>query len=428
MSYDCLILGGGIAGLSCGIRLAEKGRRVAVLAAGASALHFSSGCVDLLGRAPGKSPVIRPFDELEGFCSANPDHPYAKLSPARIREALSFFSAAAEAGGNPLFHNGEENHFHITGLGMLKPTYLSPGSVFSEEIAQAFFKKKKVVIANFAGFRDFYPGLAAGNVAGHALFSGCKVTSAQVDLSGLANRSEGHRELRSIDIARLFEDPRNWDFLADAVSRVADGADFVALPACLGISRHREVYRIVRERAGCLLYEVPTLPPSILGMRLDLALRNRLAELSGVFIAGDRAISGKTENGKVRCVTTRINEEPGFSARAYVLATGSYFSGGLITRHDMVAEPVFGLSVQRTLPRNTWYHKEFLAPAGHPFFKFGVVTDRDFRAVDAGGNVVENLFCAGSVLAGYDPVAECSGCGVALGTGFAVAEKVEGLL
>ena len=138
MGYDCLIIGGGLAGLTCGITCLSAGLRTVIISSGTNALHFSSGSIDVFGYTRKKEPVNHPFDYIDMFIKENPGHPYARTGSSGAREAVDFIAAEIAREGLPLQTNGDDNHFHVTGIGTLKPTYLSQPSVFNERIKNAW--------------------------------------------------------------------------------------------------------------------------------------------------------------------------------------------------------------------------------------------------------------------------------------------------
>ena len=84
MKFDSVIIGGGLAGLVCGIRLSKAGRRCAIISSGQSALHFSSGSFDLLGALPDGTPVTAPAESVAETIRNSPEHPYARIGAERF--------------------------------------------------------------------------------------------------------------------------------------------------------------------------------------------------------------------------------------------------------------------------------------------------------------------------------------------------------
>ncbi|MBP7582630.1 MAG: glycerol-3-phosphate dehydrogenase subunit GlpB [Spirochaetes bacterium] len=424
MNYDCVIMGGGISALTCGISCAAAGLRTGIISGGMSALHFSSGSIDLYGYHPDRKIVYRPFEQVEELIGHEPNHPYAKCGMDTIRGAMTFFKEQVAKGGLELYDNGDANHFHVSTMGTVKPTYFSQRSVFNEAMKEEFRKRPKIALLTFTGYRDYYPELAAVNLKKSSLFAHLEIVTGEVTLPIYGRTSRNPHEFRSIDIARIFDSERYIRNIADQIRKAAAGAAFAGLPAFIGINNYAKIHRRLSELTGLLVYEIPTLPPSILGMRIDDALKTRFADLGGEFIAGDKINGGEIIDGRLDHVHTENHGTTRIRAKYYVLATGSFFSGGLVSGFNIIREPVFDLRLFRDNERNRWYSQRFLDTAGHPFLEYGVETNGNLNPVTQEGRTVENLFCAGAILAHYNPVADGCGGGVAVSTGYAAAKKI----
>ena len=109
---------------------------------------------------------------------------------------------------------------------------------------------------------------------------------------------------------------------------------------------------------------------------------------------------------------------------AIYLAVGvKSFGHGLIADIEKIIEPVFGADVLFDADRNSWYDKDFFARQN--YIGFGVATDGSFKVMKDGA-AIENLYAAGSILGGYNPLYEGCGAGVALMTAFSVTDSILG--
>ena len=116
MRFDTIIIGGGLAGLTAGIRLQRKGRKTAIVSAGQNALHFSSGTFELLSRLPDGTPVDEP---LKAVAQLPESHPYRKIArlPELAAEVPAFFAEA----GVTLRGDAGKNALRLTPTGSWKP-------------------------------------------------------------------------------------------------------------------------------------------------------------------------------------------------------------------------------------------------------------------------------------------------------------------
>ena len=108
-----------------------------------------------------------------------------------------------------------------------------------------------------------------------------------------------------------------------------------------------------------------------------------------------------------------LGEEP-LEAGAYLLATGKFFSRGIISNMEKVFEPVFDADVEFEADHQKWFDPDFFAP--QPYERFGVKTDASGHVIK-GGKSISNLFAAGQVKAGEpmsDSEIEASGKAAAM--------------
>ena len=424
MTFDCIIIGGGISGLTCGIACADAGLKTIIISNGMNALHFSSGSVDLIGYNQNKKVIKDPYKYLPKFIQSNKDHPYAKIGIKNIKSALSFLQDELGKENLILNNNGTKNHFHITILGTKKPTYLSQSSVYNENLKKAFEKKKKIAILNFHGYRDYYARLTVEQLKNQSIMNNIDIITGTIRLPYYTKTEKNLHEFRPIDLARIFDTERYLPRIADEIKKSASDAEIVSFPAFIGINNFNQIHKKLEELTGKLIYEAPALPPSILGMRIDNALKNRFASLGGILSNGDKVVGAKTKKGIIDHIITQNYATTKLKARYYVLSTGSFFSGGLTSSFDNIEEPIFNLKLFGKQKRNNWYSQQFFDKSSHPFLEYGVDTNKNLQPKTGDGKTIKNLFCTGAILSRYNPIKEGSGGGVAVSTGYYAAQKI----
>jgi glycerol-3-phosphate dehydrogenase subunit B len=227
-------------------------------------------------------------------------------------------------------------------------------------------------------------------------------------------------EMRSTNIARIFDNDATLDALADIISASIKQEEAVLLPAVLGIDCRDGVKRL-EKRLNRSVAVVATLPPSVPGIQVQTLLRRYFQELGGVYMLGDSAVGYKVDGDNISHLYTVNHADIPFVANNFVLATGSYFSGGLVADMNKVYEPLFGADVWQLSNRDEWYERDIFR--GQAYESFGVETDAEFRAM-RGGRVVGNLYVAGAALSGFNAVKEGCGAGVSILTALDVAERI----
>lgn len=415
MQFDIIIIGGGLAGLSCGIRLLQQGKRCALISTGQNALHFSSGSFDLLNYLPDGSIVKNPIQALPELAKQAPSHPYSLLGEQVVGALAAEAQQLLIESNVPLKGSFDENHIRITPFGLAKPTWLS-----SKEVPTYSFNQplpwKKLAVLSIEGFLDFQPELAADNLRQQGL----EIDTAYLRMPALDRLRLNPSEFRAVNISRILDLPDNQEQLAKDIIELSGDAEAVVLPACIGLDNPALADKL-SERVGKPVMLVPTLPPSLMGIRAHQLLSRRFQRMGGVYMPGDTVLKADIQNQRVNAVYTHNHTDIPLTAKHFVLASGSFFSNGLIAEFDRIKEPVFGLDIAGSDNRMDWSEQNLFS--AQPYLQFGIKTDNQLRG-SINGRTLENLYAAGAVLSGYDPLHQGCGAGVALISALHIANTI----
>lgn len=398
-SADVVVIGAGLAGLSCAVELAERGARVFVAAKGMAATHWVHGGIDVaaqMGSATARAGIT--------LLAARPGHPYARLA-ADVAPALDAHLARLAEAGLP--YGGDLDAALVslpTAVGTLRRASHVPAA---QAAALEAWDGDGLLVVGFDRFRDAWPGFAAANLR-RATWPGgpARIATAEATLPGLADL----RNLNALTLARLFDEPAWRERALDAMATAMPGGHWrIGLPAVLGLVDHARTLAQAQAALGGPVIEMVSVPPSVPGLRLFEALRTRLLAAGGrlqwgfwvteVERAGDRVVAIHTE-GASR--TLRI------AGDAFVLATGGVAGGGIRADADgSLVERVLGLPVAAPV-HSRWFTDEALG--SQPIEAAGIEVDDELRPVDG----PRNVHVIGSALAGMRYLDERCGDGVAL--------------
>ena len=111
MKFDVVIIGGGLAGLTCGIELQQQGKRCVIINNGQAAIDFASGSMDLLSRLPSGENVVDFAQSYSDLATQLPQHPYCLLGKEQVLAKAKQFEQLSQSLGLGL--EGELSLIHI---------------------------------------------------------------------------------------------------------------------------------------------------------------------------------------------------------------------------------------------------------------------------------------------------------------------------
>lgn len=432
-----LIVGAGISGLVAACYAAKAGHEVKVLSYGQGALTVAGGIIDLYGYDQDGNLVN---DPLAHIATLPKPHPYALMGAKRVEEALEAFKELTASQNYIYVGDGHHNQKVPTAIGSFKPSCLIPPSIESDEI----FARKKIVVVGFELLKDYYPKLIAKNL--QRFFGDQKEVSVrQVMLHWPTGRD--YRDVSALDLARELETDLGRLNFVEQLKGHCDQDTTLIIPPVLGERPELSAFiqQDLEERLKTKLVEVSSIPPSVTGLRLDKLLRNACFSL-GVDIVEKAQVIGFTSqkdesanlSGEAASKASKIcrtlitggfGHTHSYKADAVIVATGGFFSSGLITQMGRMYEPIFGLEIKVPEDQKDWSHQYLFCGQPQPFAAYGVAVNENLQPIDPTGEVLfSNVQFIGRSLQGYDFCFEKSGNGVAITSAYHAVKQLDEIL
>ncbi len=408
---DLCVIGSGLAGMAAALFAAARGLRVTQMGH-TGEIIFASGLLDLLGVHPvsEKRSWSDPWAAIDALAQDLPDHPYARQKKADIKAAFDEILAFLADTGLTYHRNIDRNTGVLTSLGTIKTTYAVPHTMWQG--VRALEEKPPCLIVDIRGLKGF----SARQIVA-ALDAGWPhLRSERISFPDSDHLNEVYTE----HMANALLLPHNREKLARVIKPLVKEARIVGLPAILGLYRTHEVISHLEELIGVPIFEIPTIPPSVPGLRLKEAFERGLREKGVQYFSLTRALKVRqTAGGRFETQIGREDVEHIVDSRGVILASGRFIGGGLHADRTHIRETIFGLPVYQPDSRREWHRRDFLDPRGHLINQTGLQIDDAFRPVDDSGDpAFETLFAVGSILAHSDWKRLKCGAGLAIASAF----------
>jgi glycerol-3-phosphate dehydrogenase subunit B len=415
---DLAVIGSGIAGIAASVFAVNRGITTA-LTGNSGALAYTTGYLDLLGRVDGSTVAVAdPWQALEHLREAQPNHPLSRIAAADIRVGFDEFTNFLGDNGIAYSRAGQRNITALTPAGTLKQTLCVPATMAAGP--RAFAAKPACVIVDFDGLKGFSGPEVVANL-GHR-WPG--LIAQRIGFPDMA-RGEVYPEV----MARALEVPATRERLAAVLKCVAGPAKVIGLPAILGMHRPDQVHADLQRLTGLEIFEIPTMTPSVPGVRLRELLEQVLPK-KGVTLIAQHKVARLSFDGDGANLDLHDSFGPiRIRVRAVILATGRFLSGGLDAHADGIREHLLDLPVTQPASRADWYRERYCDVRGHAIHRAGIEIDADSRPLGQDGRPYsERLFAAGVILAHQDWIRSRSGAGIAIATAYRAVAAVQAYL
>lgn len=441
---DLIIIGSGMAGLSAAIFALNRGIST-VITGKRSTMNFATGLMDLMGVHPSGREWDNPWDAIDMVRSDLPGHPYSPMKNREIFQGLAEIVQFLKDQGLSYHMRDKQNVNVITSLGTVKKSYIIPEPMLNG--VAALESRAPSLIIDFAGMKIY----SSRQIVSTLSTIWPKLQYGRVDFPGMEQLEEVYPE----HIARALDVEENRIKLANLVAPLLKGGkhkfQYIGFPALLGMYKPEETIKQLEQLLGVPIFEIPTPPVSVPGIRLHEALTQGIAKKSNLISLPEMVESVEPlQDGTFRIKMESAqetsdpynyfnkdgesqdrgeNNQKIIESKGVILATGRFMGGGLTAKRTGICESLFNLPVTQPAEREMWHNKELFHPQGHPVNRAGIETDAMMHPLTQSGKpFAKKMFAAGSILAHSDWTRMKCGSGVAIATAFAAVKSLEATL
>jgi glycerol-3-phosphate dehydrogenase subunit B len=415
---DLAVIGSGIAGFAASIFALNRKINCAQVG-NTGAVAYTTGYLDLLGSNEESQVAIdNPWEGLEQLKKSQPGHPLSRIPEADIRKSFEQFTAFLGECGIAYTEPSDTNITALTPAGTLKKTLCVPATMAAGP--KAFADKTPCVIIDFKGLKGF----SARQVVANLKDKWPGLSTARITFPDMA-KGEIYPEV----MARALEVPAIRAGLAELLIQAAGETKVIGLPAILGMHRPDLVKTELERLTGLKIFEIPTMPPSVPGIRLR-EMFEQVFPQKGLTLIPQQKVASLGFDADSAVLNLSDNYGPiTIHAKAVILATGRFLSGGLAAHISGITETLLDLPVSQPASRTDWYREGYTDRRGHAIHKAGIEIDASFRPLAENGKAYnERLFAAGIILAHQDWIRGRSGAGIAIATAYKAVEAAEQFL
>lgn len=378
-----VVIGAGLAGMTAALAALELGAQVEVVAFGQGSWIATPGWLET--------------GDVEKL-AAQPDHPYAIAGTDSLYAGLALLDRSIGL-------NGAQTS-SLTLSGTMRPISFAPFS-----LNHSLNVNNRVMVVGFEGWRDFFPQLIADQLNE----SGYDAQAISLPMPDFA----GNFDNWPYQLARWLDTDTGQRAVVDGLKNVSTNADALIFPAVLGM--HHASAKKSETALNIPIIEIPTLPPTVPGQRMEAAMRKAVLARGGRITIGSKVTGYEHPAGRISGViaeTAAHGRGRIIPADAVILATGGLYGGGLDSNYTgHIWETTADLAVRNTPAPETWFANDLLAGKGQPVHGARLAINTRLQPLNTNDQpFAENLFAAGHILGGCSPISEGCSEGIDIAT------------